>query len=464
MSLKMLNRNDLYSKIQLYGSRLRQGGVKLQMYRYAIEELKKWKKRKNRKPLIIRGARQVGKTWLIREFGKKEFAEIAYFNCENNARLAGIFDLDFDISRIIKALQIESGKKIAADRTLIVFDEIQEIPKTLSALKYFQENGSEYAVIAAGSLLGIALHQGTSFPVGKVDFLDLYPLNFREFLLASGEEGLAGLLGNDDMALMNSFGSKIQEYLKLYYYIGGMPEAVQTWINTHDTQEVRVIQKNLLDFYDNDFSKHAPATVTVRIRMVWNVILKQLAKENRKFVFGLVREGSRAKDFDLAIEWLRDYGLVYKINRINKPDIPLKAYIEIDQFKLFMLDTGLLAAMGDIDPGTILDGNKIFEEFKGALTEQFVLQQLISDSGILPYYFSAENSRGEIDFLIQNAGKIIPLEVKAEENLKARSLKAFCDKYHPEVALRTSMSPYRKQEWMVNVPLYDIAPYIANIK
>lgn len=433
------------------------------MYRYAMEELKKWKNKTGRKPLIIRGARQVGKTWLIREFGKNEFADTAYFNCENNSRLAGVFELDYDISRIITALQIESGKKIDAEKTLIVFDEIQEIPKAISVLKYFQENGSEYKVIAAGSLLGISLHQGTSFPVGKVDFMDLYPLNLREFLLANGEDGLVGLLGSENVELMNTFGSKLQEYLKLYYFTGGMPEAVQTWLDTRNMQEVRTIQKNLLTFYDNDFSKHAPAAVSIRIRMVWDAVLRQLAKENRKFIFGMVREGGRAKDFDLAIEWLRDYGLIYKVNRISKPDIPLKGYIEIDQFKLYILDTGLLAAMGDIDAATILDGNKIFEEFKGALTEQFVLQQLISDSGIMPYYFSAENSRGEIDFLFQKAGKIIPLEVKAEENLKAKSLRAFYDKYHPEISLRTSMSPFRRQDWMINVPLYNIAPYISSL-
>lgn len=434
------------------------------MYRYAIEDLKKWKIKADRKPLLIRGARQVGKTWLIREFGKTEFEEMAYFNCENNARLRSIFELDYDVKRIILSLEIESGIKITPGKTLIVFDEIQEIPKALSALKYFQENEPEYAVIAAGSLLGIMLHQGTSFPVGKVDFLDLYPMHFREFLLACGEEGLAGLLGNQDVELMNTFGSKFQEYLKYYYYIGGMPEAVHVWRDTKDLRQVRTVQKKLLDFYEADFSKHAPAAVAVRIRMVWNVVLKQLAKENRKFIFGLVREGARAKDFDLAIEWLRDYGLVYKVHRISKPDIPLKAYMEIDQFKLYILDTGLLAAMGDLDARSILEGNAVFEEFKGALTEQYVLQQLIADSHLEPYYYSADNSRGEIDFLIQLEGKIIPLEVKAQENLKARSLKVFCEKYQSETALRTSMSLFRKQDWMTNVPLYDIAPYLQNLK
>ncbi|MBO5082244.1 MAG: DUF4143 domain-containing protein, partial [Lachnospiraceae bacterium] len=313
--------------------------------------------------------------------------------------------------------------------------------------------------MAAGSLLGVALHQGTSFPVGKVDFMHLYPLNFYEFICAMGDSQLAQLLESGDYEMMNAFSTKYTELLKKYYYIGGMPEVVQTFIDTDDFYAVREVQKNLLKYYEEDFSKHAPKEVVPRIMMVWNSIPSQLAKENRKFIYGCMREGARAKDFELAIQWLEDAGLIIRSYRITKPDIPLIAYMEMNSFKMFTLDVGLLGAKANIHAKVLLDGCRIFEEFKGALTEQFVAQQLKASDREL-YYYSTENSSGEIDFVIQQEMLCVPIEVKAEENLRARSLRAFCEKYKPEIAIRSSMSNYREQDWMVNVPLYVLDQYL----
>lgn len=432
------------------------------MKRLAMSQLEKWKNKKNRKPLIIRGARQVGKTWLMKEFGKLYFGNVVYINFDNNERLKNVFDLDYDIGRILSALKIEYGKSFRAEDTLLIFDEIQEVPKALTSLKYFYENAPEYYIVAAGSLLGVALHEGTSFPVGKVDFLHLYPLNFQEFLLALGQGELEGLLASEDYPLINSFSGKYRDLLKKYYYVGGMPEAVRTYIETDDLGEVRTIQKELLIYYENDLSKHAPKETVPRIQMVWNSIPAQLAKENRKFIYGLLREGARAKDYEMAIQWLMDCGLVLKSCRIKKPGIPLIAYAEMSSFKMFLFDVGLLAAKGNLSPQTLLYGSAVFEEFKGALTEQFVAQELTA-AGFELYYYSTENSSGEIDFMVQQSSYCIPVEVKAQENLRARSLKAFCDKYHPEMAIRTSMSDYRKQEWMTNVPLFLLTSYLGRI-
>ncbi len=429
------------------------------MERLAMTELVNWKERKRRKPLIIHGARQVGKTWLMKEFGKRYFENTIYINFENNERMKFIFEQNLDVKSIIAALQIESRRKITPENTLIIFDEIQEVPRALTSLKYFCEDAPEYAIIAAGSMLGIALHSGTSFPVGKVDHLNLYPLNFQEFLLAQREEGLCDLLQSEDHDLVNAFHPKLVDYLRRYYFIGGMPEAVLTYIETLDFDEVRRVQKNLLFYYENDFSKHAPGEQIPRIQMVWNSIPAQLAKENRKFIYGIVREGSRAKDYEIAIQWMMDYGLVNKSYRITKPGMPLIAYMEQNSFKLFMLDVGLLSAKSDLDAIVLLEGNRIFTEFKGALTEQYVAQELIA-SGKSLYYYSAVNSKGEIDFVLQKESEIIPLEVKAEENLRAKSLRAFCDKYDNLHGVRTSMSPYRKESWMTNVPLYMIGQYM----
>lgn len=426
------------------------------MERFAMEKLIKWKNSKYRKPMIIRGARQVGKTWLMKEFGKQEFDKVAYINFDQNTRMKGVFEGDLNIERLILALSAETGVSINANDTLITFDEVQEVPRALTSLKYFNENAPEYAIVAAGSLLGVALHQGTSFPVGKVDFLDLYPLNYKEFLLALGEERFANLLDSDDISMITTFKQKYIERLKEYYFIGGMPEVVNDFVRNKDFNKVREIQNNLLNYYQQDFSKHAPNILVPRLNMVWNSIPMQLAKENKKFIYGQLREGARAKDFELAIQWLEDCGLIHKVERISKPGLPLKAYMDLSAFKIYLSDVGLLSAMGELSVQAIVDGNRIFTEFKGALTEQFVLQQLISQLGLHAYYYSAEKSRGEVDFMVQGNSTIIPIEVKAEENLQAKSLKAFVEKYNPKYAVRTSMSDYREESWLINIPLYNI--------
>lgn len=434
------------------------------MKRFAMEKLVAWKNSKQRKPMIIRGARQVGKTWLMKEFGRQEFDKVAYINFDQNTRMRGVFEGDLTIERLILALSAEAGVSINADDTLLIFDEVQEVPRALTSLKYFNENAPEYAIVAAGSLLGVALHQGTSFPVGKVDFLDLYPLNYKEFLWALGEECYVNFLNSDDISMVTTFKDKYIERLREYYFIGGMPEVVNDFVLNKDFNRAREIQKNLLNYYQQDFSKHAPNMLVPRLNMVWNSIPMQLAKENKKFIYGQLREGARAKDFELAIQWLEDCGLIHKVERISKPGLPLKAYMDLSAFKIYLLDVGLLSAMGEVSARVIVDGNRIFTEFKGALTEQFVLQQLISQLGIHAYYYSAEKSRGEVDFLIQGNSSVIPIEVKAEENHQAKSLRAFVEKYNPKYAVRTSMSDYREETWLTNIPLYSIDRIIRYIE
>ena len=426
------------------------------MKRFALEKLQKWKEKPNRKPLIIRGARQVGKTWLMKEFGRTCFEKVAYVNFDSNNRMKQVFEGDLEIDRILLALRAETGVSIEPENTLLIFDEVQEVPRALSSLKYFCENAPEYAVVAAGSLLGVALHKGTSFPVGKVDFMDLYPLTFQEFLYALGEEAFAEILQGNDIDMVTAFKSKYTDRLREYYFVGGMPEVVQTYVDTKDFVQVRELQKNLLNYYQQDFSKHAEVSLVPRLNLVWNSIPMQLAKENKKYIYGQVRKGSRAKDFELAIQWLLDCGLIHKVSRVNKAALPLKSYLDLDVFKIYLLDVGLLTAMTDLDARVIIDGNRIFTEFKGALTEQYVLQQLIAVEHVEPYYYSTANSSGEIDFLLQGKTSVIPVEVKAEENLRAKSLKAFCEKYNPRYAVRTSMSDYREQDWLTNIPLYNI--------
>ena len=426
------------------------------MQRYAMDKLVCWKNKRNRKPLILKGARQVGKTWLMKEFGRKCFKNTAYINFDSDIRMRRIFEEDFDIERIIRMINIETGERILPEETLIIFDEVQEAPKAISSLKYFYENAPQYTVIAAGSLLGVAIHEGVSFPVGKVESLNIYPLSFREFLMAVGENALAELITERDHQTMNLFSDKYINWLKLYYYIGGMPEAVNDYAQNGDVTSVREIQKQILDLYESDFSKHTPDTELARLRMVWNSVPLQLAKENKKFFFGQIRQGARAKDFENAIEWLLDCGLIGKVHRAEKPGIPLKAYIDFAAFKIYLLDVGLLGAMSDLDARTILEGNDLFTEFKGALTEQYVFQQLLADTDYTPYYFSA-SSHTEIDFLIQKEGSVVPVEVKAEENVRAKSLKAYYDKYHPSCAVRCSMRDYRDDGWLVNLPLYAVS-------
>ncbi|MGO5072138.1 ATP-binding protein [Roseburia faecis] len=426
------------------------------MKRFALEKLKIWKEKPDRKPLIIRGARQVGKTWLMKEFGKTCFEKTAYVNFDSNPRMQQLFEGEIDVERMILAISAETGVSINCTDTLLIFDEVQEVPKALGSLKYFCENAPEYAIVAAGSLLGVAMHKGTSFPVGKVDFMDLYPLSFQEFLCALGEERFVTMLQSTDTDMVTMFKTKYIDRLREYYYVGGMPEAVQNFVLNKDYNKVREIQKNLLNYYQQDFSKHAKISLVPRLNLVWNSIPMQLAKENKKYIYGQVREGARAKDFELAIQWLLDCGLIYKVHRVKKLSLPLKAYMDLDAFKIYMLDVGLLLAMADLDASVIIDGNRIFTEFKGALTEQYVLQQMIAELGVEPYYYTTANSTGEIDFMLQAPGSVIPVEVKAEENLRAKSLRAFCEKYHPQHAVRTSMSDFREQDWMTNIPLYNI--------
>ena len=426
------------------------------MKRLAIDKLKAWKKKTNRKPLLLRGARQVGKTWLMKEFGKIEYNQTVYVNFESSKALRTLFKDDFDISRIIRALQIETGIQIDAANTLILLDEIQEAEGGITALKYFHENAPQYHIIAAGSLLGVALQRNTSFPVGKVDFLDLYPLNFVEFLMAAGQESLIGLLKQKDWKLLKTFRAKYIELLRQYYFVGGMPEAVNSFFIKNNFQEVREIQKSILSSFELDFSKHAPPEIVPRIRMLWNSISSQLAKENKKFIYRAIRQGARAKDYELALAWLIDCGLVIKVSRVTKPGIPLKSYEDLGAFKLFIVDAGLLAATGDIDATTLLDGSTIFNEFKGALTEQYVLQQLKAETNMPVYYWSAERAASEIDFLIQTGSHVVPIEVKAEENLQAKSLKVFYQKFNPVKSVRTSMSDFRDDGWLLNIPLFAI--------
>ena len=425
------------------------------MYRYAIEKLKNWKERTERKPLIIRGARQTGKTWLMKEFGSTCFDRYAYINFENNPRMAALFENDFDTERLLMGLQIEADCSIIPDKTLILFDEVQEVPKALTSLKYFYENAPEYQIAAAGSLLGVALHPDTSFPVGKVEFLNLYPMSFTEFLLATGNERLLNVLDNLDFSMLKAFSTKFEDLLRQYYLVGGMPEVVNSFRQNGDFAVVREVQLQLLSALEQDFSKHAPNTTVPRIRSVWNSLPAQLARENRKFVYGLVRKGARAREYELAIQWLVDCGLVNRVDCITKPGIPLTAYRDSRAFKLYALDLGLLCAMGDLGTKTVLSGNKFFEEFKGALTEQYVLQQLITN-GITPFYWSAHNSRGEVDFILQMDNAVLPLEVKAAENLQSKSLKSYYDRFSPTMAFRTSLSGYREESWLINIPLYAI--------
>lgn len=427
------------------------------MKRYAMQQLIEWKNKQNRKPLVLKGARQVGKTWLMKEFGRTQFKKIAYITFYNNQRMKKVFDDDYDIERIIMNINIEAKTEVTPEDTLIIFDEIQDAPRALESLKYFCENAPEYAVIAAGSLLGVAIHNGISYPVGKVDQLALHPMNFLEFLEAMGEQQLAELLMRKDYRLISDFRDKYIHWLKNYYYVGGMPEVVDFFRMHKDYVEVRNIQANLLSHYEDDFGKHAGGTELPRIRMVWNSIPLQLAKENKKFFFGQIKAGARMKDFEVAIEWLKDCGLITKVNKINKPAVPLKAYVDFSAFKLYLLDVGLLGAMSELDAATILEGNDIFTEFKGALTEQYVLQELIAGTEYTPYYHISETGKYEMDFLIQKGKIVVPIEVKAETNLRAKSLQAYHQKYEPAYAVRISMSDYRQDDWLTNIPLYAVS-------
>ena len=426
------------------------------MYRTAIEDLHKWKNKENKKPLIIRGARQVGKTWLMKEFGNIAYAETAYINFENNPQMKDLFAADMKIDRIITGIEIYNGRKIDPKNTLLIFDEIQEVPAALTSLKYFNENAPQYQIVCAGSLLGVALHPGTSFPVGKVEFLDLYPLSLTEFMLAMQKGQFADLLKNGDLDMATTFKQEYVDLLKHYYYVGGMPEAVQDFAENRDFNSVRDIQQRILTAYEQDFSKHAPSEEVPRIRMLWNSIPSQLTKENKKFIYGLIKDGARAKDYEMSMLWLTDCGLVHKVQRVTKPNLPLKAYEDLKAFKLFLVDVGLLSCLVRLGQTVLLDGDRLFNEFKGALTEQYVLQQLKTVQELGTYYWTNDRGSAEIDFLLDTGTEVIPVEVKAEKNLKAKSLKTYCEKFKPKTAVRTSMSDYKKEDWLTNIPLWAI--------
>lgn len=425
------------------------------MRRVLIDKLREWKDRSGHKPLVIRGARQVGKTWLMKEFAKTEYKNYVYINFDDNEVLNNVFVRDFDIDRILMAISVSENVEIDSD-TLLIFDEIQEAPRGITALKYFNEKAPQYDILAAGSLLGISMHHNDSFPVGKVEFLDLYPLSFVEFADAMGQGRLVQLLERGDWELVSSTASKYEQLLRLYFYLGGMPGVVADYIENRDLNSVRKIQQDILDSYDVDISKHAPNNEVPRLRMVWHSVVGQLAKENKKFIYGFLKKGGRAKEFELAIEWLRDAGLLYKIPRTKSGLLPLAAYEDFSAFKVFIVDVGLMCAMCKLPAQVLIEGDRLFTDFKGALTEQYVLQQLVSMGDMDIYYWSADNSQGEIDFLVQHAGKVIPIEVKAAENLQSKSLRAFVEKYKGLKGLRVSMSGYREQDWMRNIPLYGL--------
>lgn len=426
------------------------------MYRMAMENLLAWKQSRRRKPLIIEGARQVGKTWLMKEFGRQAYGDTVYINFDSNARMAELFASDLDTKRLVLGLELYAGRKIDPEKALLILDEVQEVPRALAALKYFCEDAPQYHIVCAGSLLGIALHRGTSFPVGKVDFLKLYPLSFQEFLMAIGKKQFSELLDQQDFSMITNFRETYADALKQYYFVGGMPEAVESFAENQDFNEVRQIQKRILAAYEQDFSKHAPNEVVPRLRMLWNSIPAQLAKENKKFIYGLVREGARAKDYETALLWLSDCGLVHRVSRVNAPGIPLRAYEDMKAFKLFVLDVGLLGCMTGLHQRTLLDGNALFVEFKGALTEQYVCQQLKTLADLELCYYTNDRGSCEVDFVVDTGGRVMPLEVKAETNLRAKSLKTYREKFSPELAIRTSMADYRKEDGLVNLPLYAI--------
>ena len=429
------------------------------MQRKILQSLQNWKQNPNRKPLIIQGARQVGKTWAMKHFGEQSFEQVAYINFDNNPRMKTLFSGDYDINRLILGLKIESGVDIQAHNTLIIFDEVQEVPQALSSLKYFYENAPEFYIVSAGSLLGVSLHHQVSFPVGKVDFLPLYPMDFHEFLLAVGKQDLVELLNLKDWSLISAMKSRYIELLRQYYFVGGMPEAVKVFIETQNVDAVRQVQKNLLMAYEQDFSKHIRDGQTVqKVRSIWHSIPEQLAKENKKFIYANLQKGARSKDYEIALQWLKDSGLVHSVPRIKKPHLPLSAYQD-NAFKLYGLDIGLLSAQSHLDASVLLDGSRIFSEFKGALTEQYVLQQLIANQDNPVFYWATEKGTAEVDFVVQQKQAVIPIEVKAEENLKAKSLKVYVEQFQPEHAFRFSMADYREQDWFVNVPLYAISTF-----
>ena len=433
------------------------------MKRRLYNLLKNWKISPNRKPLVLEGARQVGKTWLLKEFGSHEYENMVYVNCADEPFAQNLFMPDLIPKRIVRDIMANKGQDITPGKTLIVFDEIQEAPRGITSLKYFCEDAPEQHVVVAGSLLGVIHHPGESYPVGKVDMMRLYPMTFEEFLWACGKEKLAEIVMNCEWNSLIALHSTLEDLLRQYYYVGGMPEAVLSWTTREIPSEIRQIQANILASYANDISKHT-GTESERIRMVWNSIPSQLARENKKFIYVAVKKGGRAKDFEVAIQWLVDAGLVYKIHRTKVPQMPLKFYEDFDSFKLYLLDVGLLGALSEASPALMLTSNDVFCEFKGAFTENFVLEEIKPFRNVPVYYFCKENSTVEVDFLVQTYNRLIPIEVKAEENVKSKSLRQFVSINHTDKnlkGLRCSMQPYVDQGWMENIPLYSIYGYIS---
>jgi len=426
------------------------------MKRKLLNNLIEWKNDKNHKPLVLEGARQVGKTWLMKEFGRTQYKKVAYINFDRNEKMCKVFETDLDTNRLITAIELDVEFKITPEDTLIIFDEIQECPRAITSLKYFNEDAPQYDIIAAGSLLGVAHHFGTGFPVGKVEFLRLYPLSFTEFLDAMGKEQFVELIEKQDFEMIKLFNTKFEDLLKQYTYIGGMPEVVQDFVDNKDFKKVRTIQKRILSSYEKDFSKHIPANTVEKVRMLWNSVPTQLAKDNKKFIYNAIKKGARAKEFETALTWLKDAGLIYQVYKITKPGLPIGAYEDLDSFKLFVLDVGLLGALVNLDAKTILDRYEIFQEFKGAMAEQYVLQQFKTIKDLPVYYWTNETSRSEVDFVIQIDSKVVPVEVKAATNLKARSLKIYMEQFKPELALRTSLADYKKTDNLIDLPLYVI--------
>ncbi len=429
------------------------------MKRTVYNELLKWKNKPDneRKPLIIEGARQTGKTWLAREFGKNEFENFIEINFEENEQIRNLFEIDFNLERILMAIRSVSGKKLEHKKTLIFFDEIQHAKRGLLSLKYFQQNAPEYHIVAAGSLLGVMDHQGDSFPVGKVEFLKLYPLTFEEFLCALGKEELVSMLHTKDWTLIEAFENSFVDLLKQYYYVGGMPEVVNKYITTKDYTEVREVQETLLMSYERDFSKQPPKEIVSRMQILWNSIPSQLAKENKKFIYTAVRPSARARDFETSIQWLVNAGMAYKVTRVRSGELPLKGFEDSEAFKLYVLDIGLHGAMAGLEAKTLIEGNQFFGQYKGALTEQYVLQTIVSMQGFRKHYWTPDEGIAEVDFVVQKGNRVIPIEVKAEQNLRAKSLHEFEKRYKPSLIIRTSLAKYKKGDNILDLPLYAIS-------
>lgn len=428
------------------------------MYRKIIEDLKKWKNKKDRLPLILRGARQVGKTWILQEFGKECFDDVLYINFENAGSIADLFEENIKPKRIIEYLSAYHHKKIEPQKTLIIFDEIQEFPRALTALKYFAEETPEYAICCAGSLLGVFLHDEVSFPVGKVDFLELQPLDFEEFLIANDETPLINIIKKNKLEQLPSLiTDKLKDYLKKYFVIGGMPKAIKTWVEEKDFEFVESVQRGILEAYERDFSKHADKNTATKIRYVWNSIPSQLAKENRKFIYGVVRDGARAREYENSINWLKDTGLIRIVNRVKCGDKqPLKAYEDLKAFKIYLLDIGLLRVLCELPYETIIEKDAIYNEFNGLLTEQFVLQELENIKKINTIYYWTNEFQSEVDFVFSYKNLILPVEAKAGINVKAQSLKVYMKEYNPKFAIRYSLLNIKFDNNILNIPLYAI--------